>query len=204
MSIYEQGYISIANGSIQAEGFGTRWLNYVKPGDTITINGNTFTVSSVDDNHLLKINEAYSGATQDRAKYYITKAAYAESLAEAIVRVHGEIDRVSGITRLRFITVSAGQEVTYIAKLEDAKAYIAAGYPTNSAPYVWVHNEAIATGATPTQVADLIVYTAGLWSAVGSQVEGARQAAKMAVSAAGSVQDMEDILGDFKVAMAGL
>jgi hypothetical protein len=95
-----------------------------------------------------------------------------------------EVDKVAGETRLRFITTSPGQEATYTAKLNDAKAYIAAGYPTDTTPYIWIATEAAKTGSTPQIVADLIVYTSNLWSAVGAQIEGSRQMAKQSITGA--------------------
>lgn len=204
MNIYQQGYVSIAAGAVQVEGFGTRWLNYSRPGDTINLGGNGYTIQAVNDNHLITLSAAYSGASLTAAKYSIDRAEVVESLAAAVIRISGEVDLYAGHTRLRFITVSPGQEATYISKLEDARAYIAAGYPTNSSPFVWVHAEAAATGATATQVADLIVYTAGLWSMVGSQIEGARQAAKMAIAQIGSIAAGEAILTIFKYTMDGI
>jgi hypothetical protein len=120
--------------------------------------------------------------------------------AEAAARV----DVLSGETRLRFITDSPGQEATYTAKLADAKAYIAAGYPTITTPYVWITTEAAATGVTVTYVADYIVYTAGLWAAVGATIEGARQAAKIAINSAPSVTAIRSAETTFSNLMATL
>jgi len=111
------------------------------------------------------------------------------------------IDALSGKTRLKYVTVSPGQEMTYTAKLADAKAYIAAAYPVDATPYTWIATEATMTGATPTQVADLIVYTAGLWGAVGATIEGSRQAAKMAVNAATTVTGIRTAEQSFITAM---
>lgn len=112
------------------------------------------------------------------------------------------IDVLAGQTRLKYITTSPGQEATYTAKLADAKAYIAANYPADATSFVWINTEATATGATPQQVADLIVYTAGLWAQVGAQIEGARQAAKQAINNAGNAADIYTAEQAFKSAMA--
>jgi hypothetical protein len=114
------------------------------------------------------------------------------------------IESLAGQTRLRYITDSAGQGETYAAKFADAKAYIAAGYPTDATPYVWINAEATATGTTPTQVADLIVYTANLWALVGAQIEGARQAAKIGLNSALTTETIETLEAAFKAAMAAL
>ena len=100
------------------------------------------------------------------------------------------VDVLAGVTRLKYVTISPGQEMTYTAKLADAKAYIAAGYPVNATPYPWIAIEATSTGTTPAQVADLIVYTASLWSTVGATIEGKRQEAKKLIAAALAVTDI--------------
>jgi hypothetical protein len=111
------------------------------------------------------------------------------------------IDALSGKTRLKYVTVSPGQEMTYTAKLADAKAYIAAGYPVDATPYPWIATEATMTGATPTQVADLIVYTANLWATVGATIEGTRQEAKRGINAALTVTDIRTAEQSFITAM---
>lgn len=96
------------------------------------------------------------------------------------------VDTLAGQTRLKYITATPGQESTYTAKLADAKAYIADGYPQDASPYVWVDAEAIATGFTPAQIADLIIATSNQWMMVGAHIEGARLAAKQQISGADS------------------
>jgi len=111
------------------------------------------------------------------------------------------VDVLAGVTRLKYVTISPGQEMTYTAKLADAKAYIAAGYPVNAAPYPWIAIEATSTGTTPAQVADLIVYTAGLWSTVGATIEGKRQEAKKLIAASLTVTDIRTAEQAFIAAM---
>ncbi len=118
--------------------------------------------------------------------------------------ISARVDKLAGETRLKYITTSPGQEATYTAKLQDAKAYIADGYPTDSTPFVWIHAEAAATGTTAQQVADLIVYTAGLWSQVGAQIEGARQEAKIKGRDATTAAELYAAEQAFKAAMAAL
>jgi len=125
-------------------------------------------------------------------------------LSEQQTETKNEIDYIAGQKRLQYITNGPGQELTYSAKLADARAYILAGYPTDVTPYHWVSAEAGATGATPTQVADFIVYTGHTWETVGSQIEGARQAAKIAVNAATSVTEIRTALANFKDTLANI
>jgi hypothetical protein len=120
--------------------------------------------------------------------------------AEAIIT----IDTLAGEKRLQYITNIPGQEVTYTAKLKDAQAFILAGYPSDVTPYPWIEAEATATGATAIQVADLIVLTAQTWTDVGSKIEGARQAAKIAVNNATSVTNIRTALATFTTYLSTL
>jgi hypothetical protein len=120
--------------------------------------------------------------------------------SDAVIRV----DALAGKTRLKYVTASPGQEMTYTAKLADAKAYISAGYPLDTTPYIWIATEAAMTGATPAQVADLVVYTAGLWGQVGAAIEGKRQETKRAIAAALTVTDIRFAEQAFIAAMSTL
>ncbi len=123
-----------------------------------------------------------------------------EQQAEAITTV----DTLAGQKRLQYITNIPGQEVTYTAKLKDAQAYILAGYPSDVTTYPWIKAEADAPGSTPIQVADLIVVTAQTWTDVGSKIEGARQAAKIAINNATSVVDIRTAITTFTTYLSTL
>jgi len=123
-----------------------------------------------------------------------------EQQAEAITT----IDTLAGQKRLQYITNVPGQEITYSAKLADAQAYILAGYPSDVTPYHWVDAEATATGATPIQVADLIAITGHTWAEVGSKIEGARQAAKIAINNATSIVDIRTAISTFTTYLTSL
>lgn len=131
--------------------------------------------------------------------FLITKP-LSEQKAETII----EIDEIAGQKRLQYITSAPGQEVTYTAKLTDALAYKAAGYPEDVTTYPWIASESSATGQTPLAVTNLIIYTANLWTLVGSRIEGARQAAKIAVNTATSVTDIRTALTNFKAILANI
>jgi hypothetical protein len=100
------------------------------------------------------------------------------------------VDELAGQTRLKYISTSPGQDATYTAKLKDAEAYIAAGYPENASAYKWIAAEATHTQMTTAQVADRIIASATLWITVGAEIEGARQAAKVAIKAALTVAEI--------------
>ena len=119
---------------------------------------------------------------------------------EAVDRV----DSLAEMSRLKYVTISPGQEMTYTAKLADAKAYISAGYPVDASLFPCIAFEATATGTTNQQVADLIIYTAGLWSAVGAMIEGKRQEFKKAIATALTVADIRIAEQGFIDAMGAL
>jgi hypothetical protein len=100
------------------------------------------------------------------------------------------IDALAGQARLKYISTSPGQDATYTAKLKDAEAYVAAGYPTDASAYKWIMTEATHTQMTPVQVANRIIAAANLWITVGAEIEGARQAAKVAIKVATTVADI--------------
>lgn len=108
-------------------------------------------------------------------------------IAFAKERAIFRVDQMAGDKRMQYITFAPGQDATYTSKLADAKAYIAAEYPANSAPYPWVHEEAMATGKMPGQVAYTIVQTASAWMKIGAKIEGARLAAKKAITLATTI-----------------
>ncbi len=95
-----------------------------------------------------------------------------------------EIDNAAGRARSRYLTTVPGQEATYTAKYAQAQAYIAAGYPADTAGYSWVAQESLRTGLTPTQAADRIKATGDAWAnIIGPAIEGLRIGGKDALAA---------------------
>lgn len=204
MQTYQAGHIKLTNGSDMVEGFGTAWNTYSRAGDSLIVGNDTYLITEVLDNHLLKIDAAYTGETVSGVKYVIERQPIVETLDQIKAAAAARVDQLAGKVRLKYTTTSPGQEMTYISKLADAKAYIAAGYPSDVSPYAWIDAESAATGGTPTQVADLIVYTANLWITVGAQIEGHRQAAKQAISAATAAAQVLAAEDAFVTAMSAL
>lgn len=91
--------------------------------------------------------------------------------------------------RARYLTLTAGQEAAYAAKLKDAQAFLAD--QDNPSSYPWIAFEAAATARTPLETAQSIVAAAERWQNVtGPQIEAARIAGKLAIESAGSVPDL--------------
>ena len=99
-----------------------------------------------------------------------------------------EIDRAAGRARSRYLTTVPGQEATYTAKYAQAQAYIAAGYPADTAPYPWIAQESVRSGLTIKQTADRIKMTGDLWAnIVGPAIEGLRIGGKDALPALSTI-----------------
>jgi hypothetical protein len=85
-----------------------------------------------------------------------------------------QIDRGAEIYRLRFVTAGAGQAMTYTAKAEEARAYLA----DNTVATPWLTAEADAIGSTVEEVANEVATMSARWTIIGSRIEGARMGAK--------------------------
>jgi len=106
------------------------------------------------------------------------------------------IDNYAGITRHRFITVAAGQEMTYQEKSEQAADFVAASYPVDTSNYPFIQAEMDATGKTKEQAADDILTQRSAWIAVGAVIEKHRLSGKQQVNAAANATDIKEIVDD--------
>jgi hypothetical protein len=98
----------------------------------------------------------------------------------------GRIDEVAEACRARFITPGSGQAMTYTYKAEEAKAYLA----DNTAPTPFLVAEAVALGVTVKALAGEVLARVAEWTLVGSRIEGARMAAKLALSQATNLAEI--------------
>lgn len=115
-----------------------------------------------------------------------------ELVASAVARINME----AGELRARRITVTVGQEGTYIAKQAEADRYFA-GDPGS---YPYLDAEAAAVGSTRAEVAELVRATAEGWTALNAAIEGARRGALVAVERAAAAGDAVGVAGVFPVA----
>ncbi len=100
-----------------------------------------------------------------------------------------EVDQAAGAARARYITTAPGQEAVYMLKLEQARAYQAAGY-AGAVPEL-IQAEADALGVTAQEAADLILATAAAWTAKAAQIERIRRGRKAEIEAAADVAAIE-------------
>lgn len=96
-----------------------------------------------------------------------------------------KVDRYAGEVRARFITTQPGQELTYLLKLNEAKAY-----PNGDTAFITA--EALATGKTEQEVVDNILASASLWQQIGTVIESERLKAKAVIKQATTVKEMYD------------
>jgi len=98
---------------------------------------------------------------------------------EARVWGRDKIDTAAGEARARYITTVQGQDATYKAKYDDARAYVTAGYPQDVTGFPWVRAESTETGMSPKDTADRIKTIGDTWNnVIGPNIEGARIAGK--------------------------
>jgi hypothetical protein len=93
-------------------------------------------------------------------------------------RLHAQVDASAGAVRCRFITVSPGQEMTYLRKDAEAKAWAPDADP---ASFPMMAAEAEAMGIDMAAVAARVLAASARWERIGSAIEGVRMRAKRAV-----------------------
>jgi hypothetical protein len=107
-------------------------------------------------------------------------------------RLQDAIDASAGLFRERFITTVPGQEMTYLEKERQARAWLADPAPDpNAAQYSMLKAEADGIGVTIDERVPVIIAQADAWRALGSRIEGLRMGAKAAVLAASTRAEKE-------------
>jgi hypothetical protein len=104
-----------------------------------------------------------------------------EPLRDLTAQLLAEVDRRAGAFRCRFITAIPGQDLTYLAKEEQARAF-GAGAGLEAAPMIAA--EAEVRGISPQVLSKLVIDRADSWRRLAVLVEARRVQAKEAVAAA--------------------
>ena len=129
---------------------------------------------------------------------YTSRAKTSEELAaEVTAELAGtlasdlaKIDADAENCRLRFITPGAGQAITYLRKEEQARAWVAAGRPSDASAYPFLTDEATATGQSVGTLADTIIANADIWGAqIGPAIEALRLGGKASRRAATTIAE---------------
>lgn len=126
----------------------------------------------------------------------------AAQLSEAQASALDRITAMRGRARLTYITDIPGQEAIYIAKLEEARAWIAAADP-NIADYPLIGSEIGVTAPTAYEVAQIFLNLNALWVQVAAVIDGACFAAEIAVQTATSADSVETIVTALAVQLWG-
>jgi hypothetical protein len=101
-----------------------------------------------------------------------------------------KVDRAAEAYRMQFITPGFGQVMAYQQKLEEARAKIANNSIANDKiPHIIA--EAQADDMTPAEKAQQIIDTFAQWQHVSAGVEAKRMAAKKAITAAETPEDIQ-------------
>jgi len=100
------------------------------------------------------------------------------------------IDAEAGRARAQFITVAPGQEMTYLEKVTQARAFGADPDP-DVEDYPLIYGEIGITGESAVEVAGVILGRYAQWQQIGAVIEAMRLTAKRDVAAA---EDAEAIL----------
>lgn len=112
------------------------------------------------------------------------------TLEDAQAAAIAAIDAAAGAARARYITVTAGQDATYLAKAAQAEAYAAAGYPADLTTYGYIEAELARLGLDPAQASDRRAACDGIlairaqWLAIDALIERHRLVGKARVQAA--------------------
>ena len=86
--------------------------------------------------------------------------------------------------RRAYITELPGQDMIYLAKEQEAQAYLAADpEPVDLAPFPFIAGEIGTTGQTAYEVAQVFANLAGLWRAAGAALEAVRMSGPAALEA---------------------
>lgn len=158
MKRYETGKISITQNSNIVTGLGTRWLSYVRSGDELTVNGQTFIIESVADFNQLTLAENYLDADVIESSYYITET---DNIARA--REAKEVEILNAYREdISIITnqYDKSEIDTWTKQEADSRAFIA----DNNADVPFLNAHAIARGKTKLDLAQTIIANADTYT----------------------------------------
>lgn len=99
--------------------------------------------------------------------------------------LHAKVDEEAGEIRKRYLTTVPGQEMTYLRKEQEARAFMLD--PEGSYPFLQA--EAQATNVTVAELAAVVLANADIWGEIGAAIEGLRMGAKTAITAATTAAD---------------
>lgn len=178
---YAAGTISIASNTAAVTGLGTRWLTYITAGDTITINGETIEILSVDDFNKLTLNANYTGINADTINYYITITA---NLTRAKTDKTAEIMQAYRVAIDSITQPYEQSEIdTWWLQETQARAYTA----DNLASVPFLTAQATARGMTVAELTTIIITKANAYESTVATALGKRQKLITDIAAAADI-----------------
>lgn len=117
-------------------------------------------------------------------------------LAEAKRLAKADVDDAAERERGKHITLGTGQALTYQRKVEEAKAATAAieaGAEPDPASYPLLAASIGIDSATIAGVAAVVIDRDAAWARAGAEIEAARLAAKLAIDAAKTIEELEAV-----------
>lgn len=146
-------------------------------------------ITSVSEGEPEKVNGVW---LQTWVTETVTEAGYCAATLVADLKA---IDEAGEACRNRWVTPGSGQAMTYLRKEEQARAFIAAGRPSDASAYPFLVAEATATSQTVSDLADAIVTAADAWAnVIGPGIEALRIGAKKARNAATTLAERDAAL----------
>lgn len=120
-------------------------------------------------------------------------AMQANRLDRAQADAQARLIEVMAAARMAFVTPLPGQDMVYLAKETEARAWVAAETP-DLADYPLLSAEVGVTAPDADQLAQLWLNMAALWRTTAAELEGLRLSTKAAIAAAQSVEEIDTIL----------
>lgn len=159
-----------------------------------------FSEAALADNNIVKAPEYDSSThtlvhTNDPENPFSLEAIPPLDLNTYKAMALNDVDGISGNVRIKYITATFGQDMTYLTKYEDALKVVN-GEPSDIS---FVTKEAAKktelTGSTVTEleVANLIISMHNLWKPIGSDIEASRVAWKDKISSATSHVEVDTL-----------
>lgn len=118
---------------------------------------------------------------------------HAAELVSARQTAIREIAAIRGAARLAYITDLPGQDMLYIAKMEEARAFIAEAEP-DPADYPLIASEVGVTAPTAEEVAQVFLNLNALWRLAAGAIDAACFGAEAAVYAATTATEIDAAL----------
>lgn len=130
--------------------------------------------------------DAQAGEWVDPRSYEERSAAHAAELAAARAEAQGQALAIVARLRAGFLTALPGQDMIYLRKEAEARAYVAAGAPSDLDAFPFLAAEIGITGRDAREVAQVILNLSAIWTEAGAALEALRLRAAADLSAAKS------------------